>query len=115
MREFRAEHQRQSCIDKAVFKERGYYITNIDDCGIFITPFTSSYRSLLLHKCPYDGGVYNHTSHMHRVSMNVNHVLDPGPKKCTVCNIWIPDSVQTLWTLQNADTLSHEYGDSGFK
>ncbi len=100
MREYRAEHERQSCIKKAVFEERGYYIVNINDCGIFITPFTNHYSSLLLHKCPSTNGVYNHTTDQ--------------VKKCTVCNIWVPDSVQTLWTLQNADTMGTEYGDLGF-
>ena len=114
MREFRSETDKKSCIAKAVFEEREYYIVNIDDCGIFVTPFTSSYSSLLLHKCPFTGGVYNHTSYMHRVSIDVNHVLDPGPKKCKICSIWIPDSIQTLWTLQNADVIEHD-GDSGFK
>ena len=116
MREFRSEADKKSCIAKAVFEERGYYIVNTIDCGIFLTPFTSPYNSLLLHKCPSTHGVYNHTSYMHRMSIDLNHLLNPGPKKCKMCNIWIPDSVQTLWTLQNADYLDSSIeGDAGFK
>ena len=113
MRGYRHEAERQSCIEKAVFEERGYYIVNIIDCGIFQTPFTFHYSSLLLHKCPSTKGVYNRTTHMHPYIYD--HPDKDHIKKCSVCNIWIPDSVQTLWTLQNADTLSHEYEDSGFE
>ena len=119
MREFRAEHQRQSCIAKAVFEERGYYIVNIDDCGIFITPFTSSYNSLLIHKC--NTAVYNYTSRMHPYAKDPEDPEDANAirflecqRKCGLCEKLIPDNIQTLWTLQNADVIEHD-GDSGFK
>ena len=119
MREFRSEIAKKSCITKAVFEENGYYIVNVDDCGILLTPFTSPYKSLLIHQCTNTKGVYNYTSRMHP------YVEDPEDanairflecqRKCGLCEKPIPDSIQTLWTLQNADTLSHEYEDSGFK
>ena len=110
MREWKTEEERRSCINKAVFEERGYFIVNINDCSVFKTPFTTSYRSLLLHKCSSTTGVYNHTSHMHPSGYNV----DATSKKCSVCNIWIPESVHTLWVLQNADCLNTD-GDAGYR
>lgn len=105
MREFRAEHERKSCILKAVFEERGYYIVNIKDCGVFVNHSRNSiYNSLLIHKCPSTMGVYNHTTHLHPY---ISRGFE-DPIKCSLCNIWVPESIQTLWTLQNADAIGRE-------
>jgi len=116
MREYRAEHLRQSCVNQAVFEENEYFIVNINDCGIFLTPFTSTYKSLILHRCSSTKGVYNYTSRMNQTDGGKDGWADQQAltilnafRKCGLCKTAIPDSVQTLWTLQNADTLSQDY------
>ena len=119
MREFRSEADKKSCIAKAVFEERGYYIVNIIDCGIFLTPFTSPYKSLLIHQCTNTKGVYNYTSRMHPYAKDPEDTYAIRfleiQRKCGLCEKPIPDSIQTLWTLQNADSMDYSVdGDAGF-
>lgn len=118
MREFRTSKQRQSSVEKSVFSEGDYHIVSIEDCDIFVTPFTSYYNSLLIHKCGDTKGVYNYTAHMHPYVANPDDAdaikYLKVRRRCMLCEKPIPDSVQTLWVLQNADVLDYD-GDAGFK
>ncbi len=118
MREWRAEYKKLSCVTKSVFSENTYHIVNINDCGVFKSPFTKHYASLLIHQCADTKDVYNHTSQMHP------YVIAPDAadameslnafRRCGLCKKPIPESVQTLWVLQNADVL-HTDGDARYR
>ena len=127
MREYRNVLKNDAVTHKAIYQEGPYYIVPIEDADVFHVVYNTNYKSLVIHKCAGSAGVYNFTS---RVHVRRHHVVyppnktpvanlaiktetgtiekSPVPPICGLCSVSIPETLRTLWTLMNFDSLSQE-------
>jgi len=127
MREYRNVLKNDTCTHKAIYQEGPYYIIPEEYCGMFTMAYTHQYHSLCIHKCEGSAGIYNFTSRIHdrrhhtAYPPNQTPVANltlktetgtieksPIPPVCGLCNVSVPETLRTLWTLMNLDSLSME-------
>jgi len=123
VREFRYVLKNDTCTNKAIYEEGPYYIIPVKDAGVFQQAYQNHYHSLVIHKCGGSAGVYNFTSRIHERRRAWNNkpwatlylksetgevVRTPLEPECGLCNVPIPNTLRTLWTLMNFDSLSEE-------